>query len=337
MRPVARATTTAVLRARRGAGLTEYGLLAGLVAVTAIGAVSDGGDRITGIFANTATHLADAASARTASPDDGTSAPTTDPASDADVVFDCHDPDNVDAIAPSDAAECANMLIVNDVMLRSAASSDADPTGREASGVGGNESFAIEGPDGQEYSFADSDRNVFTGQVRNMSFLFSNTSFSGDIAYWDVSSVTDMRRMFYHADAFNQDIGGWDTSSVTDVSSMFSDADIFNQDIGDWDMSSLVILAGMFSYTQDFNQDIGDWDVSGVTDMSYTFHMAEAFDHDIGDWDVSSVENMLMTFNRAGAFNRDLSGWNVDAVTECADVATNAPSWTAPKPGFTDC
>ena len=46
----------------------------------------------------------------------------------------------------------------------------------------------------------------------------------GDISQWDVSAVTDMRYMFYHAISFNGDISRWDVSAVTIISSMFYDA-----------------------------------------------------------------------------------------------------------------
>ena len=78
--------------------------------------------------------------------------------------------------------------------------------------------------------------------VTTMRYMFSpNTSFnnggvslSGNFAN-TMTSVTDMRLMFYQASAFNQDISSWDVSSVTHMESMFQDATAFNQDISSWD------------------------------------------------------------------------------------------------------
>ena len=63
--------------------------------------------------------------------------------------------------------------------------------------------------DGNDYTFGDSAFNIFTGQVTDMSSLFSGTTFNQDIGYWDTSLVTNMDDMFNGASAFDQDISGW--------------------------------------------------------------------------------------------------------------------------------
>ena len=56
--------------------------------------------------------------------------------------------------------------------------------------------------------------------IDDMSWLFYNSTFNGDISQWDVSNVKDMRYMFDHS-MFNGDISKWDVSNVRDMSSMF--------------------------------------------------------------------------------------------------------------------
>lgn len=85
---------------------------------------------------------------------------------------------------------------------------------------------------------------IDTSNIEDMSYLFANSRFNGNIADWDVSNVKDMYGMFESSD-FNGDISKWDVSNVKD-------------------------MAGMF-YSSDFNGDISNWDVSNVRDMSYAF------------------------------------------------------------------
>ena len=47
------------------------------------------------------------------------------------------------------------------------------------------------------------------------------TGSHGPIGSWDVSTVTDMNKMFFYAQSFNQDLSAWDVSAVTDMQYMF--------------------------------------------------------------------------------------------------------------------
>ena len=57
----------------------------------------------------------------------------------------------------------------------------------------------------------------------------------GPIGEWDVSSVTDMSRIFSEANSFTGDISKWDVSGVTTMAGMFHGAASFNGDISKWE------------------------------------------------------------------------------------------------------
>lgn len=141
----------------------------------------------------------------------------------------CYDPANMGLVGQPGWAGCAGMLIVDNAML----------SGASSAFVGGNASFAIVGPDGNTYTFADSAFNIFTGQVTSLASLFYQTSFNGDIGYWDTSNVTTMFGLFRENSAFNQPIESWDTSKVTLMNSMFRAATAFNRDLSGWCVSNI--------------------------------------------------------------------------------------------------
>ncbi|EFI34206.1 lipoprotein [Desulfonatronospira thiodismutans ASO3-1] len=217
------------------------------------------------------------------------------------------------AILEEDASQ---FLTVTEEQLRGAASGLID----------GDGSFAIVHED-IEYTFEDSEYNIDTSQVADMSGIFAGTDFNGDIGYWDVSNVDDMRSMFFLAESFNQDIGDWDVSNVQSMSSMFSEAGSFNQDIGDWVAPNVQDMSSMFVGARNFNQNIGDWDVSNVDDMKAMFLGAEAFNQDIGDWEVSNVTNMKKLFENAGSFNQDLGDWETSSVQDMSYMFQDAESF----------
>jgi len=47
--------------------------------------------------------------------------------------------------------------------------------------------------------------NIDTSKITNMSHLFQNSKFNGNISEWNVSNVTDMTAMFYTS-KFNRNI-----------------------------------------------------------------------------------------------------------------------------------
>lgn len=84
----------------------------------------------------------------------------------------------------------------------------------------------------------------------------------------DVSKITDMSFLFADSE-FNGDISGWDVSNVTNMHSMFDESK-FNGDIFNWDVSNVTDMYGMFAFSE-FNGDISKWDVSNVENMECMF------------------------------------------------------------------
>ena len=81
--------------------------------------------------------------------------------------------------------------------------------------------------------------DIDVSQIKDMSYLFDETNFNGDISNWDVSNVINMSGMFCWCKNFNQDISSWNVSNVKDMSYMFYECESFNQDISKWDVSNV--------------------------------------------------------------------------------------------------
>ena len=133
--------------------------------------------------------------------------------------------------------------------------------------------------------------NIFTRFSKHITSY--SHRFNGDISEWDVSSVTDMSRMFAGVNdyAFNQDISNWNTSSVTNMGGMFYSSKSFNQDISSWDTSSVTNMHTMFYRAESFNQDISNWNVSSVTSMEDMFDYAD----DLSDDNKCSIDSSFIS------------------------------------------
>ena len=212
---------------------------------------------------------------------------------------------------------CQDMLIVNRSMLDTATSNNP---------INGGEDYYI-GFGGQNYTFGDSDYNIFVGQVTDMDWLFSWTTFNSNINYWDVSSVTTMRGMFGWNDFFNQPLNYWDVSNVTDKNFMFQLAIEFNQPLNNWDVSNVDGMWAMFSGATSFNQPLNSWNVGNVTIMENMFWAANSFNQPLNSWNVSSVTNMWSMFRDAINFNQPLNNWDTSSVTDMSYMFYNAFSF----------
>lgn len=225
--------------------------------------------------------------------------------------IDCYDSKNIGKIGTG--PECRDMLIVDYDMLWVAAHN-------------GNKIVHDE----IEFTLAQSKHKVFTGQVTNMSWLFYDTSFNGDISYWDTSNVTNMAGMFFDAQSFNQPIGNWNISNVTDITSMFYGATSFNRTLDTWNTANVKNMTTVFYNAKKFNQPIGNWDTSNVTSMWNMFAGANAFNQPIGSWNTSKVVSMKGIFLGAYDFNQPINNWDTSNVKDMSDLFFGAISFNQP-------
>lgn len=79
--------------------------------------------------------------------------------------------------------------------------------------------------------------NLDVSGLDDLSAIFYNSPFNGNISRWNVGNIEDTTEMFTNS-KFNGDISKWDVSSVTTAQSMFRDSN-FTGDLSKWNFKSL--------------------------------------------------------------------------------------------------
>jgi len=115
--------------------------------------------------------------------------------------------------------------------------------------------------------------DIDVSNIKDMSYMFSDLKFNGDISKWDVSNVTDMESMFRNSE-FDGDLSKWDVSNVKTMEMMFDGSKFTgkNGDISNWNIYNVVDLSNMFAHSK-FSGNLSKWENMRMfdKDMMNTF------------------------------------------------------------------
>ncbi len=163
-------------------------------------------------------------------------------------------------------------------------------------------------------------------QAANLSNMFSESTFNGDIGNWNMTKVQNINGMFRFASSFNKDISNWDISNVTDMRYIFQGASAFNQDISSWKVHNVTSMESMFEDAVLFDQNLGSWDITNVESMkhmlSHSGFSPENYANTIIGW--ANQENVPSNIT-----------FGMDGMGHCDEEAYNAQVYLESEKGWT--
>ncbi len=93
--------------------------------------------------------------------------------------------------------------------------------------------------------------NLDISQIDDLSFVFSESNYNGDLSKWNVSNCKNMERMFDCSIFNNDSIKYWDISNVKKTYYMFYNSK-FEKDISLWNFSEDSNCDNIFVYNENF-------------------------------------------------------------------------------------
>ena len=343
-------TTSGILRRLRGAALVEYGILASLVALLAIGSVVFTGERVEETFcaARDAIHSSmndggtdsecltlaggPGAPGELGSPGaPGGEIPEALPPS-GPVIAEEYDPPSGDLVLVYEGTTVSLRIggpgTVGTVFW-------GDGTTNEASSnlsvTTFSKTFGHSGPHVVTFAgTATSLQGVSSNLVEVQSFgsvaLQTLTgAFEGAHGLRSVAplppTVTTIQDIFKNSNANPEGVEFWNTQAVTNFSSAFEGAVNFNRDISNWRTGAGGNFRRMFLNATSFNQDISSWDVRQGSSFDMMFQNADAFNAPIGQWKMDRAANVSQMFYGTDAFSADLSGWDMPLLSSASNAA----------------
>lgn len=116
--------------------------------------------------------------------------------------------------------------------------------------------------------------DIDTSKITDMSGIFKDINFNGDISRWDVSNVTNMSKMFYNTNKLiNINISEWDVKNVENISFMFKNCSTLSKiQLPKFNNDNLKNTVGTFENCKSLvSVDLNDTTLENVEKCQYMF------------------------------------------------------------------
>lgn len=159
--------------------------------------------------------------------------------------------------------------------------------------------------------------DIDTSKITDMTGIFKDLSFNGNISNWNVSNVTNMSRMFYNnKKLISIDLSKWDVSKVENIAFMFKNCSSLSK-IQLPKFNNVITTVGMFEdCTSLIRFDISNINFENVEKCQYMFNNCKQLIavEKIEDIDVSkAISNNKYEYMFADCpkLHIDISSWGV--------------------------
>ena len=121
----------------------------------------------------------------------------------------------------------------------------------------------------------------------------------GNINYWDVSVITNMKGLFESREGYGISdlyLGDWNTINVTNIDSIFkNNKDYQGNGIDRWNLSNCSNINSAFEGCESFNANLSSWNLSNITTCNKLFFKCKNFNGiGVENWTFDNSSGIIM-------------------------------------------
>lgn len=151
-----------------------------------------------------------------------------------------------------------------------------------------------------------------------------------DISLWNTSNILSFASMFQNCASLNTITGieDLDVSSATNISRMFQNIGLTSLDLSNWITAEVTNIQLTFANNSFTSLNLTGWNTNKVTNMQDTFSFITTLETITGIslWSTSALQNLQGTFrNSTSLTSLDLSNWDTSNVTLFTSTAGVTP------------
>ena len=164
--------------------------------------------------------------------------------------------------------------------------------------------------------------------------LNQNNALTGDLSGWNISALVNLEEFDLDNSDLDGNISGWDITPLTNLRAFKIRSNSFGGDLSGWNITPLSNLDTFALDRNNFTGDISGWNITPLTGLINFSVINNNFTGDLTAWNISPLLSLEDFYLGDNNFTGDLSGWNLTPILSLEDIILGDNNFTGDLSGW---